>query len=128
MSFFDRQAVKFHKQLEAIRGGDPRVVVATGINPKFEGDSVLDLTINSVKIVVVTVFPTTTNRIGELRSRRMKNACKNGEADEQDFRTEKTTSSRKRRASKDKAKEMAQTEEGAVNGGKGRSLLLVLVF
>lgn len=53
MSFFDRQAVKFHKQLEAIRGGDPRVVVATGINPKFEGDSVLDLTINSVKIVVV---------------------------------------------------------------------------
>ncbi|KAG5401146.1 hypothetical protein IGI04_015753 [Brassica rapa subsp. trilocularis] len=37
MSFFDRQAVKFHKQLEAIRGGDPRVVVATGINPKFEG-------------------------------------------------------------------------------------------
>ncbi|CAN7059486.1 unnamed protein product [Brassica rapa subsp. trilocularis] len=38
MSFFDRQAVKFHKQLEAIRGGDPRVVVATGINPKFEGD------------------------------------------------------------------------------------------
>ncbi|CAG7878439.1 unnamed protein product [Brassica rapa] len=58
----------------------------------------------------------------------MKNACKNGEADEQDYRTEKTTSSRKRRASKNKAKEMAQTEEGAVNGGKGRSLLLVLVF
>ncbi|CAN6841928.1 unnamed protein product, partial [Brassica oleracea] len=56
------------------------------------------------------------------------NACKNGEADEQDFRTEKTMSSRKRRASKGETKEMAQTEEGAVNGGKGRSLLLVLVF
>ncbi|CAF1921018.1 unnamed protein product, partial [Brassica napus] len=27
MSFFDRQAVKFHKQLEAIRGGDPRVLL-----------------------------------------------------------------------------------------------------
>lgn len=57
----------------------------------------------------------------------LENVCKNGEADEQDFRTEKTMS-RKRRASKGEAKEMAQTEEGAVNGGKVRSLLLVLVF
>ncbi|KAF3515757.1 hypothetical protein DY000_02060672 [Brassica cretica] len=50
--------------------------------------------------------------------------CKNEEADEEDFRTEKTMSSRKRRASRGDAKEMAQTEEGV----KGRSLLLVLVF
>ncbi|CAN6825184.1 unnamed protein product [Brassica oleracea] len=64
----------------------------------------------------------------ELRSRRTENECKNGEADEQDFWTEKTMLSRKRRASKGEAKEMAQTEEGAVNGGKGRSLLLVLMF
>ncbi|WZZ20938.1 hypothetical protein YC2023_122325 [Brassica napus] len=35
-------------------------------------------------------------------------------------------SSQKRRASKDKSKEMVQTEEGAVNDGKGRSLLLGL--
>ncbi|KAG5384341.1 hypothetical protein IGI04_035811 [Brassica rapa subsp. trilocularis] len=34
----------------------------------------------------------------------------------------------KRRASKGEAKEMSQTEEGAVNGGKGQSLLLVSVF
>ncbi|KAF3550582.1 hypothetical protein DY000_02009314 [Brassica cretica] len=64
----------------------------------------------------------------ELRSRRTENGCKNGEADEQDFWTEKTMLSRKRRASKGEAKEMAQTEEGAVNGGKGRSLLVVLMF
>ncbi|CAN7023893.1 unnamed protein product, partial [Brassica rapa subsp. trilocularis] len=56
------------------------------------------------------------------------NTCKNEEADEEYFRTKKTMSSRKRRASRGDAKEIAQTEEGAVNRVKGRSLLLVLVF
>ncbi|KAH0894012.1 LOW QUALITY PROTEIN: hypothetical protein HID58_056441 [Brassica napus] len=62
------------------------------------------------------------------RIEKLTNGERNGEADEQDFWTEKTMLSRKRRASKGEAKEMAKTEEGAVNGGKGRSLLLVLMF
>ncbi|KAL0683261.1 hypothetical protein Bca4012_050109 [Brassica carinata] len=36
MSFFDAQAVKIHNQLEQI-GVDPRVVVATSVNPKIVG-------------------------------------------------------------------------------------------
>ncbi|KAL0802493.1 hypothetical protein Bca101_057669 [Brassica carinata] len=36
LSFFDTQAVAFHKQLEALRE-DPKVVVATSINPKMVG-------------------------------------------------------------------------------------------
>ncbi|KAF8083397.1 hypothetical protein N665_0776s0022 [Sinapis alba] len=36
MSFFDAQAVKLHTQLEQM-GGDPRVVVATSVNPKMVG-------------------------------------------------------------------------------------------
>ncbi|WZZ61422.1 hypothetical protein YC2023_061529 [Brassica napus] len=41
---------------------------------------------------------------GDLRSRRTENMCKNEEADEEDFRTEKTMSSRKQRASRGDAK------------------------
>ncbi|KAH0943570.1 hypothetical protein HID58_003207 [Brassica napus] len=36
MSFFDSQAVKMHNQQEKMRG-DPRVVVATSVNPKMVG-------------------------------------------------------------------------------------------
>ncbi|CAH8354326.1 unnamed protein product [Eruca vesicaria subsp. sativa] len=36
MSLFDSQAVKFHNQLESMRV-DPRVVVATSMNPKLVG-------------------------------------------------------------------------------------------
>ncbi|KAF3604108.1 hypothetical protein F2Q69_00039143 [Brassica cretica] len=36
MSMFDSQPVKLHNQLESM-GGDPRVLVATSINPKIVG-------------------------------------------------------------------------------------------
>ena len=36
MSLFDAQAVKIHNQLENM-GVDPRVVVATSVNPKMVG-------------------------------------------------------------------------------------------
>ncbi|WZZ17185.1 hypothetical protein YC2023_110274 [Brassica napus] len=36
MSLFDAQAVKIHNQLEKM-GVDPRVVVATSVNPKMVG-------------------------------------------------------------------------------------------
>lgn len=36
LSLFDSQAVAFHKQLEAMRV-DPKVIVATSINPKMVG-------------------------------------------------------------------------------------------
>ncbi|KAF2544505.1 hypothetical protein F2Q68_00030292 [Brassica cretica] len=64
---------------------------------------------------VLGLANTNTQLPGEITAK-PENACKNGEADEQDFRTEKMMSSRKRRASKGEAKEIAQTEEGAVNG------------
>lgn len=36
LSFFDSQAVAFHKQLEAMRV-DPKVMVVTSINPNIVG-------------------------------------------------------------------------------------------
>ncbi|KAF2587244.1 hypothetical protein F2Q70_00035218 [Brassica cretica] len=46
----------------------------------------------------------TNTQLPERRTEKPENACKNGEADEQDFRMEKMMSSRKRRASKGEAK------------------------
>lgn len=42
LSLFDSQAVAFHRQLEAIRD-DPRVIVATIINPKMVGGIAMPL-------------------------------------------------------------------------------------
>ncbi|XP_018459961.1 uncharacterized protein LOC108830889 isoform X3 [Raphanus sativus] len=40
LSFFDAQAVAFHRKLEDMNG-DPRVIVATSVNPKMVGGTVL---------------------------------------------------------------------------------------
>lgn len=36
LSLFDSHAVSFHRRLEAMHG-DPRVIVATSVNPKIVG-------------------------------------------------------------------------------------------
>ena len=40
LSLFDAQAVLFHQKLEGMRG-DPKVIVATSINPKMVGGILL---------------------------------------------------------------------------------------
>ncbi|KAF3583416.1 hypothetical protein F2Q69_00026975 [Brassica cretica] len=65
--------------------------------------------------MVSPFFSSNKSKNGDLGSRRTEKPT-NGEADEEDFRTEKMMSSRKRRASRGDGKEMAQTEEGV----KGR--------